>query len=122
MSRLSKLPPRLGSLPPRVGYDSRDERARDRHRSAASPWRKWYKTSRWRSLRMEILLRDHFTCKMCGRVEGRTSRLVCDHIKPHRGNESLFWDQSNLQTLCADPCHNSKKQQEEQGITKGVWD
>ena len=38
---------------------------------------------------------------------------VCDHIRPHRGNEALFWDQGNLQCLCA-PCHSGEKQRAEQ--------
>jgi 5-methylcytosine-specific restriction endonuclease McrA len=47
-------------------------------------------------------------------VEGNTSKLVADHKKPHRGNEHLFWDDTNLTTLCAS-CHSSAKQREEQG-------
>jgi 5-methylcytosine-specific restriction endonuclease McrA len=55
-------------------------------------------------------------------VEGNTSLLVCDHIKPHRGKEELFWDEGNLQTLCK-PCHDSLKQAEEQASLqhRGVW-
>lgn len=55
-------------------------------------------------------------------MEADTSRLVCDHIKPHRGDERLFWDRANLQTLCK-PCHDSLKQVEEQSSlhTRGVW-
>jgi 5-methylcytosine-specific restriction protein A len=34
---------------------------------------------------------------------------VVDHIKPHKGDQRLFWDKSNLQTLCK-TCHDSKKQ------------
>lgn len=63
-----------------------------------------------------------FTCKMCGRTHGNTSKLVADHKQPHRGNSRLFWDRDNLQTLCADPCHNTVKQREEQATPPGVWD
>ena len=35
--------------------------------------------------------------------------LVADHIKPHRGDEALFWT-GELQTLCADD-HDVTKQQ-----------
>lgn len=48
--------------------------------------------------------------------------LVCDHVKPHRGDERLFWDEANLQTLCK-PCHDRDKQREEQAsrAERGVW-
>lgn len=92
------------------------------HLRTAAPWRKWYKTARWQKLRLSILLRDLFTCRMCLRVEGNTSRLVCDHIQPHRGDERLFWDASNLQCLCS-ACHDGAKQREEQASLhhRGVW-
>jgi hypothetical protein len=34
---------------------------------------------------------------------------VVDHIVPHRGDMSLFWDRANWQSLCAN-CHSSYKQ------------
>jgi 5-methylcytosine-specific restriction protein A len=95
------------------------------HMPASTPWKRWYNTSRWRALRLKIFLRDLFTCQMagCSRLEGDTSKLVCDHVKPHRGNEALFWDEANLQTLCK-PCHDKAKQREEQATLhmRGVWD
>jgi 5-methylcytosine-specific restriction enzyme A len=49
---------------------------------------------------LEIFKRDHYTCQCgCGLLEGDTSLLVCDHKIPHRGDERLFWDEDNLQTL-----------------------
>lgn len=39
---------------------------------------------------------------------------VVDHKVPHRGDERLFWDRSNWQSLCATH-HSSEKQREEQG-------
>jgi hypothetical protein len=38
--------------------------------SDPAPWRAQYKTARWQRLRVAVLLRDLFTCKMCGRLEG----------------------------------------------------
>jgi 5-methylcytosine-specific restriction protein A len=86
------------------------------------PWKAWYKTARWRALRLKVFLRDLYTCRKCGRIEGDTSKLVCDHIDPHRGDERRFWDEANLQTLCAE-CHNRLKQAEEQASLhqRGVW-
>jgi 5-methylcytosine-specific restriction endonuclease McrA len=97
MAKLTNLKPRLGTLAPRFGYTPGDEKARDR----------------WRALRQTIFLRDLYTCRMCGRLEGNTSLLVCDHKQPHRGSETLFWSPKNLQTLCASPCHNSLKQRQD---------
>jgi 5-methylcytosine-specific restriction protein A len=47
---------------------------------------------------------------------------LCDHIEPHRGDDRLFWDENNLQTLCKG-CHDEVKQAEEQASlhTRGVW-
>ncbi|MCB1476619.1 MAG: HNH endonuclease [Rhodobiaceae bacterium] len=92
------------------------------NRDGALPWRGWYKTARWQKLRWSVLVRDLFTCRMCKRIEADTSKLVADHIKAHRGDEALFWDAENIQTLCK-PCHDSAKQQEEQAslTTRGVW-
>jgi 5-methylcytosine-specific restriction enzyme A len=46
------------------------------------------------------------SCGACGLIDIR-SRMVVDHIKPHRGCMQLFWDRSNWETLCK-TCHNQK--------------
>ena len=110
VGKLKTLPPRLGSLPSRLTtFDTGD-----RGRAQANPWRAWYNTTRWRRLRWSILLRDGFTCQWpgCGRIEPNSSLLVADHKRAHRGDERMFWDESNLQTLCK-PCHDSRKQRAE---------
>lgn len=112
MGRLKSLKPRIGTLAPRVGTASGDERARHRQRDASQNWRSWYKTSRWQKLRWAVLVRDLFTCQMCQRVEVDTSQLVGDHIKPHRGDETLFWDENNIQCVCK-RCHDGEKQRQE---------
>jgi 5-methylcytosine-specific restriction endonuclease McrA len=86
------------------------------------PWRRWYKTARWQALRLEVFLRDLFRCRRCGYADANTANLVCDHVVPHRGDERLFWDIDNLQTLCK-PCHDGEKQREEQESRhhRGVW-
>lgn len=81
--------------------------------------RRWYSLARWKAkpngLRWQCLLRDEFTCQWpgCGRTEHDTSQLVADHIEPHRGDPSLFFDLGNLQTLCK-TCHDTHKQRAEQ--------
>lgn len=119
MGRLKTLPNRLASLPPALGYLDTGSRSADANRSTFSPWRKWYSTARWQKLRMKVLERDLFTCQRpeCGRVEPDTSQLVADHRTPHRGDESLFWDEDNLQALCK-PCHDKDKQREERAAQR----
>ncbi|WP_380925455.1 HNH endonuclease [Sphingomonas leidyi] len=111
MARLRALGSRLQQLPPRIATFSNG----DRGRAEASPWRSWYNTARWRALRLRVFERDLFTCQWpgCGRVEPNTSLLVADHVQMHRGDERLFWDFDNLQTLCK-PCHDGPKQRAEQ--------
>ena len=52
-----------------------------------------YATRRWRNERAAFLKR-HPRCA-CGE-----QAKVVDHVRPHRGNEALFWDQTNWQPLC----------------------
>jgi len=89
--------------------------------SPPPPWKRWYKLARWQQLRLKVFLRDLYKCqaKDCGK---HIADPVCDHIKPHRGDEALFWDEANLQTLCK-PCHDRLKQHEEQASLqmRGVW-
>jgi 5-methylcytosine-specific restriction endonuclease McrA len=97
---------------------------------SSAPWRGWYKTARWKHLRAKVLLRDGYTCQWpgCGRVLGGKSpdddSPVVDHIRAHRGDERLFWCETNLQTLCKSPCHDRHKQALEQESRNqvGVWD
>lgn len=110
MPKLAAPPPLVTKLQPVVAQSPANEQERSRYRDRTQHWRAWYKTKRWAVLRWHVLTRDRFTCRMCGRLQGNASLLVCDHIRPHRGNPALFWDEANLQTLCADPCHNKHKQ------------
>ncbi|SMF70600.1 HNH endonuclease [Allosphingosinicella indica] len=111
MGRLRMLKPERAVLRPTraaVG-GGRVEVDRVRNRQA---WRRWYSTARWKALRWKTLLRDAFTCQMCGRVEPETSKLVADHKRRHGGDEAAFFDAANLWTLCK-PCHDGAKQREE---------
>jgi len=71
---------------------------------------------RWRKLRRKIIARDLCRCRFCGVIvsSGRSSPNAAevDHIIPHRGDEKLFWDETNLQTLCKN-CHGMVKQRRE---------
>lgn len=122
MGRLSSLPSRLGSAPQRIGAPPKQEQGPPVVRDNA-PWRSWYKLARWKRLRLSIFLRDGYVCQMCSALQGDTSKLTCDHVRPHRGDEQLFWSETNLQTLCTEPCHVKHKQRQEQDSRHhaGVW-
>lgn len=124
MSKLSTVKPRLGSLPHRMGASAKDERERTQQRDASNAWRAWYKTARWQKLRRQILKRDLYTCQRTGiLLTGKhpaPNSAVVDHIRPHRGDERLFWDERNLHAV-SKAYHDREKQAEEQGEIKGVW-
>jgi 5-methylcytosine-specific restriction endonuclease McrA len=67
-------------------------------------------TYEWQRYRAQYLA-EHPMC----RIKGKGCEIaasVVDHIKPHRGDMVLFWDQTNHQAACAH-CHNAHKQKSE---------
>jgi len=54
---------------------------------------------RWQKAR-KIFLNQHPLCAVCQSNGQVTVASVVDHIIPHKGNEALFWDESNWQSLC----------------------
>ena len=75
------------------------------------PWRHLYSTKRWHRLRWHQLQAEPL-CRYCAAMGRTTAATVVDHKRPHKGDESLFHDPANLQSLCK-PCHDSAKQAEE---------
>lgn len=75
------------------------------------PWRYLYNTRRWHRLRT-AQLRDEPLCRYCKALGKVTPAIIADHIKPHKGDEELFFDSDNLQSLCK-LCHDSAKQSQE---------
>ena len=68
--------------------------------------------SRWIKAKKRFL-NSNPICKRC-QEEGRiTAAQVVDHRIPHRGDQTLFWDESNWQPLCM-RCHNRKTRLEDQ--------
>lgn len=61
---------------------------------------------KWQKAR-ETFLRNNPLCVHCTADGIITAATVVDHIIPHRGDKSLFWDRSNWQGLCT-RCHNIK--------------
>jgi 5-methylcytosine-specific restriction enzyme A len=71
--------------------------------------------AKWQRARA-LHLMTHPLCAMC-EAEGRvTAATIVDHKTPHRGNQALFWNEDNWQSLCATH-HSSDKQREENGGT-----
>lgn len=97
------MPPAIAPLPPRIGYLPGDEKAQDRSRNAAAPWRSWYKTQRWLRLRWQVFVRDGFICQRTGELlSGKypaPNSPVANHKRPHKGDERLFWDMGNIETV-----------------------
>jgi 5-methylcytosine-specific restriction protein A len=61
---------------------------------------------RWQAARARYL-RVHPLCMECGYNGRVVVATIVDHIKPHRGDKRLFWDEGNWQPMCKS-CHNRK--------------
>ena len=66
--------------------------------------RRWYRTSRWRRLRAQVLVEAAYECAECRTVQ---VELEVDHMVKHHGQRALFWSRQNLQALCP-ICHRHK--------------
>lgn len=61
---------------------------------------------RWQKAR-ERHLQAHPLCIECEREGCVTAATVVDHRIPHRGDQALFWDESNWDSLCT--THHNRK-------------
>ena len=61
---------------------------------------------KWRAARDRYLRRNPL-CVQCLKEGVITPATVVDHVVPHRGNQTLFWDEHNWQALCKN-CHDQK--------------
>lgn len=84
---------------------------RDNKRPSA--YRRGYNTA-WRKASKGYLTRHPF-CVKCLSKGIHTPATVVDHIKPHKGNKTLFWDSNNWQALCK-RCHDIKTATEDGGF------
>lgn len=114
MGKLSTLKPKVGTLKPRVATmrDTRDTAATGN----LALYRQWYKSKRWQDLRQAVLVRDLYTCQhtgilLSGKAPAPNSAVV-HHKIPHRGDERLFWDINNLESV-AKSWHDSEAQAQE---------
>lgn len=108
--------PGCGTLIPRGARrcepHERKREAEDRDRRGTSTQRGY--DSRWTKAR-RTFLSSHPLCRRCEGDGTITAASVVDHIRPHKGDQALFWDTTNWQPLCA-PCHNRKTATEDGGF------
>lgn len=76
---------------------------------------------KWQQAR-KAFLRLHPLCE-CDECRAGALRLriatVVDHVVPHKGDETLFWDLNNWQAM-AKQCHDKKTATEDGGWGRGV--
>ncbi|WP_092419173.1 HNH endonuclease [Alloyangia pacifica] len=118
MGRLSGrgLPSRLGAASSRLKKSAAQP-------SGDAPGRRshnWLNTSRWRRVRQRVLERDCYVCQqtgvmLIGKYPAANSPVV-DHIKPHRGDPALFWDEKNLQAVSKVWHDRTKQSLEKRGL------
>ena len=106
MSKLKRLEPRLQTI-----NQKKVEVVSDSWRQNKSSTQRGY-GYKWQKAR-ERFLKKNPLCVYCQRDDRVTAANVVDHIVPHRGDQKLFWRESNWQALCSS-CHSSVKQREEQ--------
>lgn len=95
------------------GYcDKHQDKIRKKDRERGTSHQRGY-DARWNKARIEHL-DEHPLCVDCGKREYVMPATVVDHIVPHKGNDELFWDRSNWQSLCK-PCHDRKTATEDMG-------
>lgn len=68
----------------------------------------------WQKARL-FFLRRHPWCVRCRKKGQLVPATVVDHIKPHRGDPELFWDEKNWQPLCKH-CHDHKTMTEDKNV------
>ena len=85
-------------------FRQRDIATPDSRANASARGYNW----RWRKASKAWLgLPENIFCVHCAAVGRETLGAVVDHKIPHRGDQDLFWDEGNWQSLCS-RCHNRK--------------
>jgi 5-methylcytosine-specific restriction enzyme A len=92
-----------------AGARSAAEVKRDLDRQRPSAARRGY-GPHWRRARAAFLA-QHPLCAACRALGRVVPAMVVDHVVPHRGDQKLFWDESNWAPACK-PCHDAKTARE----------
>ena len=82
-------------------------------------YKKWYSTKAWRNTRADVLALEPM-CRTCSAMGINNVATDVDHVIPHEGNDSLFWDRANMQPLCH-RCHSSKTMHETRAKKEGTY-
>ena len=91
--------------------EARRQQHVDRHRGSAHA--RGY-DSRWQKARATFLARNPL-CVDCAAEGLIVAAAVVDHVIPHKGNQTLFWDESNWAPRCK-PHHDRKTATEDGGF------
>lgn len=67
--------------------------------------KEFYKTTKWKHKRENILKRDSYLCQECKRYGKTTGATTVHHIKPLEFNYDLRLNNNNLISLCS-KCHD----------------
>lgn len=86
-------------------------RRSDRRSEAAKAWRRLYKDPRWKAAR-ETQLQKQPLCEECLQGGRRVGANTVNHRIPHKGDEGLFFDPANHQSVCK-PHHDGPIQKAE---------
>ena len=109
--RLQTLKPRLQTVPSTTRTLTPGSWRGDK--SASERGYGW----RWQQARDQFL-KDNPLCVM-HKADGYTVvATVVDHIKAHRGDQELFWNKGNWQSLCKS-CHDTHAQRRDQADLSG---
>jgi len=70
-----------------------------------------FATRKGAAFSLQIKIRDHFTCQMCGKApltDGTSAHnaAVVDHVIPYQLRPDMTWDADNLRTVCRQ-CHGT---------------
>ena len=105
--KLTNLKPRIQVQPQRLPTLAPDSWRADKQGSSTQ---RGYGYA-WQKARAGYLL-SHPLCVYCERDGRAEPATVVDHKVPHQGDQALFWDKSNWQSLCK-PHHDGQKAREE---------
>ena len=64
-------------------------------------------------------LREHPLCVDCEAEGLLVPATVVDHVRPHKGDQELFWDEANWASRC-ERHHNAKTAREDGGFGRPV--
>lgn len=110
---LRTLKPRLTPMAPKL---KTAREIRDKRYSPDKQVRDWYKSPRWQALRLQVLVRDLYTCQHTGVIlvggKDKPNSAVVHHKRAHKGDEVLFWAIDNLEAVSKD-WHDSEAQAQE---------